>query len=222
MGRRQQEMPITDEARTILLGKLKPDLLPYLRNDHGNSQRLVAMYGDDLRYCHDMRKWLAWDGRRWKPDTTGVAQRRAKEAMLEFVKQAFDTDDKDLKSFAVGSLNERRISHLLTLAQSDIYAQPQDLDAHPMLLNTLNGTLHLDTGELHSHCREDYLTKLVHVEYHPEAECPRWREYIGEVLHKNLHGYIQRAFGYSLTGTTIEKAVFCLHGRIDLPGGIPA
>jgi putative DNA primase/helicase len=190
----------------------KPDLTRQLRNDYGNSQRLIALYGQDLRYCHDMRKWLAWDGRRWHPDGTGEAYRLAKRAMREFVHQAFDTDDDELRSFAVGSLNERRITRLLILAQSDIYVEPHDLDADPMLLNTLNGTLQMDTGELRPHRREDYLTKLVHVEYHPEAECPRWRQFIGEVLDKDLHGYVRRAFGYSLTGTTIEKAVFCLHG----------
>jgi putative DNA primase/helicase len=119
---------------------------------------------------------------------------------------------KELRSFAVGSLNERKISHLLMLAQSEIYVEPHHLDTHPLLLNVLNGTLNLETGKLSPHRREDRLTKLVHVQYQPEARCPRWRQFIGEVLDKNLHGYIQRAFGYSLTGTTIEKVVFCLHG----------
>jgi putative DNA primase/helicase len=212
-------MSITAEARAILE---VPDLLSPLHNDYGNSQRLVAMYGNDLRYCHEMRKWIHFDSRRWKPDTTGEACRLAKKAMLEFVRQAFeveltgdeeaDKDVKALRSFAIGSLNERRISHLLILAQSEIYVEPHHLDAHPLLLNVLNGTLNLETGELRPHRREDYLTKLVHVEYHPDAKCPRFRQFIREVLHKNLHGYIQRAFGYSLTGTTIEKVVFCLHG----------
>jgi putative DNA primase/helicase len=210
MASQQREAPIiTDEARAILQA---PDLLSYLHNDHGNSQRLVAMHGNDLRYCHDMRKWLHWDGRRWKPDTTGEAYRLAKKAMRAFVHQAFDTDDKNLRSFAVGSLNERRISRLLILAQSDIYVEPHELDAHPLLLNTLNGTLNLKSGELHPHHREDFLTKLVHCEYHPKAKCPRFQEFLGEVINKGLDGYLKRAFGYSLTGITIEKAVFCLHG----------
>jgi putative DNA primase/helicase len=209
MPDKRRATPITGEARAILQ---VPDLLRYLRNDYGNSQRLVALHGDDLRYCHEMRKWLVWDGRRWKPDTTGEACRLAKRTMVEFVKQAFEADDEELQSFAIGSLNERRISRLLILAQSEIYVEPHELDAHPVLLNTLNGTVQLDTGELRPHRREDYLTKLVHVEYHPDAKCPRWQRFISEILHQNLHGYLQRALGYSLTGITIEKAVFCLHG----------
>jgi putative DNA primase/helicase len=220
MGKQPHKPSITQEAHAILRGKqperkvvpAAPNLLGYLRNDHGNSQRLTAMFGADLRYCHEMRKWLAWDGRRWKSDATGRAYRLAKRAMVEFVRQAFEGTDEELQSFAVGSLNERRISHLLILAQSEIYVEPHQLDAHPKLLNCLNGTIVLDTGELRPHSREDYLTKLVHVEYHPKAQCPRWRGFLSEVLEELLLDYIQRAFGYSLTGITIEKAVFAPYG----------
>jgi putative DNA primase/helicase len=212
MARRQHKIRITAEANAILMGKVAPDLLAPLRNDHGNSERLIALYGRDLRYCHAMRKWLVWDGRRWKPDTTGEAYRLAKRAMREFVRQAFETPDEEIQSFAVGSLNERRISHLLILAQSEIYVEPEQLDCQSMLLNALNGTIELDTGKLRPHRREDYLTKLVHIDYRPDAECPRWRQFIGEVLDESLLDYVQRAFGYSLTGVTIEKAVFALYG----------
>jgi len=189
-----------------------PDLLTYLRNDYGNSQRLITLCGPDLRYCHPMRKWLIWDGRRWKVDTTGEANRLAILSMMEFVRQAFGSDDERLQSFAIGSLNERKISRLLILAQSAIYLEPHQLDSHPMLLNTLNGTIELDTGYLLPHRREDYLTKLVHVEYHPDATCPRFRQFLREVLDEGLLDYVQRALGYSLTGDTIEKAVFALYG----------
>jgi putative DNA primase/helicase len=189
-----------------------PDLLPYMLNDYGNSQRLVALYGADLRYCHDVRKWLVWDGRRWKQDTTGEAYRLAKQAMLEFASQALDRGTKEVRQFAIGSLNERRISHLLILAQSDIFIEPHRLDAHSKLLNAINGTIELDTGNLRPHHREDFLTKLVAVEYHPEARCPRWDQFLREVLDENLLDYVQRALGYSLTGLTGEKAVFALYG----------
>jgi putative DNA primase/helicase len=190
----------------------RPDLLVPLLNDYGNSERLIALHGDDLRYCHGMRKWLAWDGRRWKPDTNGESHRRAKKAMLEFASQALDRGDKDLRRFAIGTLNERSITHLLTLAESAIYIDPSELDSHPLALNVRNGTIDLVTGTLRPHRKEDYLTKLVDVDYSPDAQCPRWSSFLGEVLDDVLHDYFQRALGYSLTGITIEKAVFALYG----------
>jgi len=93
------------------------------------------------------------------------------------------------------------------------------------LLNCLNGTLDLRTGELQEHRREDYLTKLVHFEYNPDAECPLFLKFLGEIMGNSpeasesdldrsdrLVDYLQTALGYSLTGDVSEKAVFCLFG----------
>ena len=51
-----------------------PDLLSYLYNDHGNAERLIALYGADLKYCHAFKKWLVWDGMRWAVDDTDQAR----------------------------------------------------------------------------------------------------------------------------------------------------
>src|SRR4051812_30391298 len=65
-----------------------PDMLHFDHNDAGNAQRLIAMSGQNLRYCHAMKKWLVWDGRRWKVDETDQAKKLVKTTMLEFLRQA--------------------------------------------------------------------------------------------------------------------------------------
>jgi hypothetical protein len=35
-----------------------PGLTDSLYNDHGNACRLIALYGEDFRYCHAFKKWL--------------------------------------------------------------------------------------------------------------------------------------------------------------------
>ncbi len=188
------------------------NLLSYTCSDSGNSQRLIALHGEELRYSYERNKWFAWDEDRWKPDISGKHTALALSAMTEFLKQAHGTE---LWKFALQSLNANRISNLLTLAQPQLSIQSQELDSHPYLLNVLNGTLDLSTGVLRQHNREDYITKLVHVNYNPTATCPQWIRFLGEILDPALHGYIQRCFGYSLTGVTSEKAVFILHGKRD-------
>ncbi len=59
---------------------------PY--NDHGNACRLILLFGDDLLYCHALKKWLVWDGTRWTVDETDQAKRFAKRTILEFCQQA--------------------------------------------------------------------------------------------------------------------------------------
>lgn len=41
-------------------------------SDLGNARRLVGQHGRDLRYCHPLRAWLVWDGRRWRARMTGA------------------------------------------------------------------------------------------------------------------------------------------------------
>lgn len=44
------------------------DLLAQTFSDYRNGERLIAVHGDDLRYCHYFRQWLVWDGQRWALD----------------------------------------------------------------------------------------------------------------------------------------------------------
>jgi hypothetical protein len=46
--------------------------------DTGNAERLLAMHGEDLRYCHDWKEWLVWDGARWQRDNTSAVLQRTK------------------------------------------------------------------------------------------------------------------------------------------------
>ncbi len=206
-----------------------PDLLPYLYNDHGNAGRLIALYGEDLKYCHAFKKWLVWDGMRWALDDTDQARRLAKLAMLKFLKQAIDcgTNEKAEK-FARSSLDARRIGRMLSMAECEIYVRPAELDSGPFALNFLNGTVDLRTGEMREHRRSDLITKLVRYRYTPAAACPRWLAFLAQVLgagpdaseteidrSRRLVTYLRRALGYSLTGATIEKAVFIPFGTGD-------
>src|SRR5690606_8207541 len=118
--------------------------------------------------------------------------------------------------FANSSENRSRLESMIVLAQSrpGIPARPEDFDADPWLLNVNNGTLDLRTGELRDHRREDLITKIVPVDYKPDAECPRWESFIHEIMDgdEELIRYLQKAVGYSLTGDISEQAFFFLHG----------
>jgi putative DNA primase/helicase len=190
------------------------DLIPFHHNDHGNACRLAAMYGDELRYCHAMKRWFVWDGMRWAVDDTGRSRHMAKQTMLEYFRQASEKQDKAAESFARVSLNSKGVTAALTMAESDLYFRPEDMDQDPWLLNFMNGTVDLRTGVLKPHDQNDYITKLIHHAYKPEAQCPRWLAFLNEIMagSAELVSYLQRAFGYSLTGTTSEKAVFVPFG----------
>jgi putative DNA primase/helicase len=194
-----------------------PDLLTQHFSDYGNSQRVMALHGADLRYCYPFKAFLAWEGRRWAVDDGERARNLSQETILEFARQALAAKNESAAKFAAGCLNSQRISNALREAQPHLAIRPAELDTHPDLLNFANGTLNLKTGQLREHRRGDFITRLVHHDYRPDAECPIFLTFLERITanHPGLMGYLQRAFGYSLTGHTIEKAVFLLHGKGD-------
>jgi putative DNA primase/helicase len=73
---------------------------------------------------------------------------------------------------------------------------------------------------LRPHRREDFITKLVHHDFDRGADCPRWLDFLDQVMGgepgaQRMVSYLQRAIGYSLTGRTSEKAVFVPFGGGD-------
>jgi len=215
--------PSPDSAEVVCR---KFPLLEFLRNDTGNAGRLILKFGDRLRYCPAMRKWLCWDGRRWAVDDKGAARRLAKQAMLDYLAEATEAEDKDHMAFAYHSLDARRIANLLTMAECELVITPGELDTHPFLINFLNGTVDLRTGELSPHNPAHFITKLVHHNYIPRAACPLFLSVIARMMGNHpdasepeldraerMVNYLQCALGYSLTGTTEEKAVFVPFGR---------
>ena len=203
--------------------KEKPPPIEVHESDQGNAMRLVHRHGKDLLYCHPWRKWLIWDGRRWRVDDTAEVFRRAKETIRsiydEAAKAADENERKALAKHALKSEGEPRIRHMIKLAESEpgIPVTPNELDADRWLLNCWNGTLDLRTGELREHRREDRITKLVPVDYDPEATAPTWDAFLQRIMDGNedLIAFLQRAVGYSLTGDVSERVLFFLYGGSD-------
>jgi len=118
---------------------------------------------------------------------------------------------------AASTLQDRRLKAMLAQAQDEpsIPVLPQDLDRDPWLLNCLNGTLDLRTGELRSHQRGDLLTQGIAVAYVPDAQCPTWNAFLDHIMagNQDLIGFLQRAVGYALTGVIREHVLPILWGK---------
>lgn len=193
--------------------------------DLGNAERMVARHGSDLRYCHPWQKWLVWDGCRWRVDDTAEVHRRAREtarsiyaeaAAIPGTDQAAEVRRKELAAWARRTESRDRLTALVDLARSDqsIPVLPPQLDADPWLLNCLNGTLDLRTGELLPHQREHLLTKLAPVAYDPGATCPTWLAFLDVILRGDVEliGFLQRFVGYCLTGAIREHVLIICYG----------
>ena len=203
--------------------EFEPDLLRYAFNDAGNAERLIALYGPEIRYCHAFKKWMFWTGERWKTDTTGHLQKLAKLVITEFHRQAVKAENEPAETFARKSLDARRLDSALYLAQCELPILISELDGDPHLLNFRNGTVDLHSGELRPHRPADFITKQIDHDFNPEATCPQFLIFLWRImgLETNeeragrLMRFMQTALGYSLIGVTIEKIILICHGIGD-------
>jgi len=190
-------------------------------SDLGNAKRLIAKFGHKLRHCWPWQKWLVWDGSRWLMDEGGVVQRWAKETVLSMYREAAAINNSHergaLIEHAQGSEKASAINAMISLARSEpgIPVLPHDLDADRWLLNCKNGTLDLRTGKLSPHDPQQMITKLCPVVFDPGAMCPTWAAALNAIFmdRVSLVQYVQRYFGYCLTGkpSTCRPFAYVMH-----------
>ncbi len=188
--------------------------------DLGNAERLIDAYGADLRYDRNRGAWLVWTAKRWEYDSTGEVNRLAMKVVRSLYKQLREADSdraKDLLAHIKRSESAPRLAAIVDVARDlpGVSVKTENLDHDPWLLNCLNGTVDLRTGELRPHARGDLITKLAPVEYDPGAQCPRWTRFLEEVFQgdSEIIGFAKRMAGYCLTGSTREESVFMLTGK---------
>ena len=193
--------------------------LTFRLSDAGNAERFVKMHGLDVRFC-PVVGWLVWDGRRWSPDMSGELMRRALEsARLLYLQADRAADQKEAArtySWARASESANRLKATLEIAAShlDVVVAPERLDADPMLLNVMNGTIDLRSGTIRRHDPLNLITKLAPVHFDQKATAKLWPAFLERIMGQNtdLIEFLQRAVGYTLTGDVGEHVLFLLYG----------
>ena len=196
----------------------------YSFDDMGNARRFCDLFGEDVRYSYIDKRWYKYDGRRWAADNAGTVERLADlaaeamkpEAVL-WSKQDEEKGTEMLKAFekhCKASRSNKSKRAMLTEVQHHLPIQPSQTDKHKFLLNTPSGVINLKTGQTGGHKQEYYMTKITGAEYSQNADCPRWTAFLREIFggDGDLIRYVQKAVGYSLTGSTAEQCVFFLYG----------
>jgi putative DNA primase/helicase len=190
------------------------------RTDLGNARRLVKRHGENIRFIHEWRKWIIWSGNRWEVDNDGAVVRLAKETVTAMYSEALQITSQSrrdaLIKHALKSQAESRLTAMVSLAESEIEValSAKALDSNPWLVGVQNGVVELKTGKFRAGRREDLITKQASVWYDPNAHCPQWLKFLDTITggDKLLQAYLQRAIGYTLTGSVREEVAFVLYG----------
>jgi P4 family phage/plasmid primase-like protien len=191
------------------------------RTDLGNAIRMATRFRGDMRFCKAWGEWLVWDGARYAPDQTGAAMRLAKETARRILAEAATIVDGDERkahtAWAMASQSRAKLESMLSLAASEpgVPIGVEEMNRDGQLLNCLNGTIDLRTGELRAHRRDDLITQLCPVEFDPDAECPLWDSTLGLFFSGDarLVAYWQRICGYALVGEVRDHVLIIAYGE---------
>jgi D5 N terminal like len=165
-------------------------------------------HAGDLRYVAEWGKWLSWTGTHWRFDDTlhafNVARQIAREAAA--------TCEKPGEAKMIASSKTAYAIERLAKADRRLAATIDQWDADRWLLNTLIGVVDLRSGRSRPHRPDDYMTKITAVG--PSGDCPGFLVFLNKIMggDEALIAYLQRVFGYCLTGDTSEQAMFFNYG----------
>ena len=220
---------MSDRVREKLgdIDKLPAILLSAPLTDSGNAECLLELFAQDFRSCRPMAKMKAeskgifrWNGAVWEEDVTrefrtcAVWTARGRKAISTHAETV--EIRKKLYKFANDSENVGKLEAMCELAStSEGVSTSQEMwDSDPLKLAVLNGTLDLKVGEFYEPRRDDYILNRANVTYDEKAECPIWVKTLGEIFKDNpeIVPYLQRVFGYCLTGLTDEHLMWFWHG----------
>lgn len=196
----------------------------YTFDDMGNANRFVDLFGENVRYCYTEKKWYFYNSMRWSVDNLGVILRMADkcvEAMKAEAKLYLQADEesggdmaKNFEKHMKSSRSNKSKKAMLSEVEHHIPILPFQMDRYKMALNTPSGIINLKNGDVKAHNPEYYFTKITSVDCAEAADCPRWLAFLDDIFagDKDLIRYIQKAVGYSLTGSTAEQCAFFLYG----------
>ena len=128
------------------------------------------------------------------------------------------------RRFAKSSGGSTKVDGMLKEAACYVKATIDQFDIDPLTVNVNNCTLRFaDCGEPDTpawdierleHCRDDRITKLIGVDYDPDAECPLFLNFLERVQPIEVRrDFLRRFYGYCLTALTKEQAFLFNYGE---------
>lgn len=209
------------------IDKLPAVLLTAPLTDSGNAECLVELFGQDFRSCKAMTKVKAesrgifhWNSLVWEEDihrefrTCAMWTSRGRKAISAHAETV--EARRRLYKYATDCENIGKLEAMCELASTKepVVTDEKIWDTDPLKITVLNGTLSLKEGRFYTPERDDYITQQATVEYDETATCPVWEQTLSEIFADNLDiiPYLQRVFGYSITGLTDQHIMWFWYG----------
>ena len=177
------------------------DTLPlwYEPTENGGLRFLPGVLADYLsqeqKVFYAAEQHYRYDGGVYKEMTEMQAQKIARDLMIS-------------RETKMGQITDVEKQWRLNIQRS-IY----ELNPNPYIINLRNGLYNVLEGTLQPHTPEYYSTVQLNVSYSPDARCPRFIQYLHEVLNADQIPLIQEMLGYFLVPVTRGQKCFVIVGE---------
>lgn len=210
----------------IVIKKFNPHSNPkYSATDNGSGRLFSDIVRGQARYVASRKSWFIYDGTRWAPDEGNMATMEMCKAIGDaLTRYAFAIQDenerKQYLKYTMRWMTRNYRKTILDDAASVYNIGMGEFDADVNLLNCKNGTLDLKTMQFRSHNPDDKITKIADVVYDPNAKCPRFEQFLIEVMSGDADksAFLQKALGYALSGDSRYECMFILYGATTRNG----
>lgn len=211
----------------------------FMSNERGDGMLFAALHRDEFLYNVTSDQWFIWTGHHWEIDIMHKAHDCAENVarryllMSETFKDVIKKAKKDENEKLLEELKKQRsqyykragklrtikgVSNCLNYSYR-IENGPgiigEKFDCKPWLLACKNGVVNLNTGEVKDGERDEHLTKATPHNFEGmDSPCPVWEQFLDDIFlgKKDLISYVQRLFGYGITGYNSEHILPILHG----------
>lgn len=189
--------------------------------DTGNGRRLIDTFGQIVRYTESIG-WFQWNGTYWSADREALGVQELAKNLSSIISQETknyegNTDKQmEIIKFAHNSKSNARIDSSIKSANSDprVMIPVAKWDSDENMIGVANGVIDLKTGDLLKGRPDLYISKRAPVAYSPGITNIKWQQFIDFATgnDKELQEWIQKAAGYTLTGSRKYDVMFMVYG----------
>ncbi|NNF97959.1 MAG: DNA primase [Desulfobacteraceae bacterium] len=209
-------------------------------NELGDGALFTAIHRGEFLFNKSSEEWLQWNGTHWRYDIMGAALAGVEDVVEKYntevsalnkkIQEAHQEEDiaKARMYEKRKEVFKKRISRLRTdkgrrnclkfahTSKDPLAVIGEEFDAQPMLLPCKNTVIDLTTGSSRKGLPENYLIKACPHEWKGIDEpAPLFQKWIREIFSddEELVAYIQKLFGYGITGKISEHIFAVFHGQ---------
>ena len=187
---------------------------------------VVELVGPSIRFIPDSQEWLVFDpASGWRRDTLChqlnqlvVDTLRVLEEYepigVDKTKNSRFTKTRRSRTRRMQNISAMKGIVSLTSMNSSVHCSSSDVDANPVVIGTPSGVVNLRTAVSTPYELGELITRRIALEFVPEAKCPRWEQFLREVLgdDEEIQDYFHQLIGYIMSGETSLQQMWLMVG----------